>query len=454
MNSDITLKFSIVFVLLFLNLISSTPTETISSSRSNFGTIEAPNLTSIVTHCPQNCAPHLVTHHEIQPENLDLSNFYKPVILSSTRETFPALNYVEQYKKIKPYLVQTSKRSGTFCRFLIFHLGNRPDIMRRTDLLHLYTFHYMKNWNHQVTTVTSIQHVYVLVLLTEKDYKYFSNKKELLYRPNIRIIPNFAVLILSSLTQSANCTICVNKYDNSWPYLRNLQCVAFSVANNIATFYAQIKIPWDWEFQRDHVLYNARSQKSDFLDAVTKTVHLVLKGKLNLTFFDNYVAFRARITESSMTEYMGQSACTIILANSVEYNFLTCHTTKELSFRFYQKPFQLWVWVGILLSLASLIVVGEIFVKLNFKENLSFSIGIYFVGSVFESLTYIETKVKNANFFRVMVGAWLISVTTLTNCYKGLVIMGLNAPSDVKHPNVFEVFVSLVIKFLLIFVNL
>jgi hypothetical protein len=69
------------------------------------------------------------------------------------------------------------------------------------------------------------------------------------------------------------------------------------------------------------------------------------------------------------------------------------------------------------------------------------SIFLYFLASLVEASTSndsIPGSVLKSNFYRILVGIWLISMTSLTNGFKGLVITGLNSKPVSIVPENFE----------------
>jgi hypothetical protein len=117
-----------------------------------------------------------------------------------------------------------------------------------------------------------------------------------------------------------------------------------------------------------------------------------------------------------------------ILESVESFSFLTCHTTTKISFESYIVPFDIYTWVGILVSLAGMIVPIAVFERnhanaaqrLSLLEHLS-----VFVTTALNSCYPFPRVASQYVWYRVMAMAWFFAVLVLSNHYTSIAISDL-----------------------------
>lgn len=383
-----------------------------SKTLQNFGTAETPYLHNIASQGPLNCFPHLI-YSPIKPASLDLGESNQPFLLSSLPSNYK--EFLPISFKIKRYPIRSSTKYGSFCRFSIFyiqqiHLVDKERQQLLTDLIQLYAYKYKINF-------ISARLCYVALVLSDQDYQfYFRNRWNPLYsltQDETEQIPiaYFLAIFISNLKPHSDSVVCSNKYQNSLPILQFMHCVSISCKNKIIDFYQETRLPCYWEILR------LSKQEKETMGPMKKLVYLILTTKFNLTSFD--CGGTKDVSNDVYSKEFGSiTEPTMVFIDSREYNFVTCYSKKELNYLFYQNAFQVEVWIWIVSTAVAFIIVGEILIKMKFEEepNLRFSFALHIIGSIFEIGVNIESKLRNTNFFRIL----LFSATTLSNGYKGL----------------------------------
>ncbi|OXA46253.1 hypothetical protein Fcan01_19320 [Folsomia candida] len=122
------------------------------------------------------------------------------------------------------------------------------------------------------------------------------------------------------------------------------------------------------------------------------------------------------------------------------YQFLTCHSESFVSFQFYIIPFQHDVW-GLLVCTISILVVTLLLYQKYHEVSLedNFCPWLFVLANIFEEAGHIPQKLERKNFFRLVLGGWILMSVILTNCYNGLMISYLNSPfPKAKIPEKFQ----------------
>ncbi|OXA49233.1 Glutamate receptor 2.5 [Folsomia candida] len=127
----------------------------------------------------------------------------------------------------------------------------------------------------------------------------------------------------------------------------------------------------------------------------------------------------------------------VIITESEEYQFLTCYTEPYISFYFYFTPFQAELWMVLRISIATIIAVTTIVLNYQ-KDKQIFSVWLFVLATLFEETPLMPSRIENATFFRISLGIWCIMSIILTNCYNGIMILELNAPRTLFHPDNFD----------------
>jgi hypothetical protein len=117
-----------------------------------------------------------------------------------------------------------------------------------------------------------------------------------------------------------------------------------------------------------------------------------------------------------------------ILEGVESFSFLTCHTYEKISFDSYILPFDIYTWVGILVSLAGMIVPIAVFERnhanaahrLSLLEHLS-----VFVTTALNSCYPFPRLASQYLWYRLMAVAWFFAVLVLSNHYTSIAISDL-----------------------------
>src|SRR4029077_19983133 len=115
------------------------------------------------------------------------------------------------------------------------------------------------------------------------------------------------------------------------------------------------------------------------------------------------------------------------------YWFLTCYSEVSLSFTFYGKPFQPWVWIVLIMSLT--LVGGITFLILKKSEGMqtsSFPLWMFLLSTMFENEITIPTSISTRSRFRLILGPWSLLAVIFTASYTGIMIDEFNSPMKSK----------------------
>ncbi|OXA37382.1 Valine--tRNA ligase [Folsomia candida] len=115
--------------------------------------------------------------------------------------------------------------------------------------------------------------------------------------------------------------------------------------------------------------------------------------------------------------------------------FLSCYEDKFLDFKFYLTPFQFELWLGVLLSVVTVVAALTFYTECYSPEiSQSFAPWTLVLGSLFDEFTNVPGKLEGMPFHRLVFGSWALMAITLTNCYTGVMITELNAPFPGARP--------------------
>ncbi|OXA44447.1 Spindle and centriole-associated protein 1 [Folsomia candida] len=120
------------------------------------------------------------------------------------------------------------------------------------------------------------------------------------------------------------------------------------------------------------------------------------------------------------------------------YQFLSCYSEKEITFRFYIVPFKREVWFGILSCGVMVYLMMQFFVRFFTKVRDEFPIWMTVLAGIFDTWGHIPEKVEQRNVTRYLLGGWALACLVLTNFYSGLMISELNSPMARNRPEIFS----------------
>ncbi|OXA46243.1 Glutamate receptor ionotropic, delta-2 [Folsomia candida] len=119
------------------------------------------------------------------------------------------------------------------------------------------------------------------------------------------------------------------------------------------------------------------------------------------------------------------------------YQFLTCYVEPYISLYFFLAPFQPELWACLAISVVTIVTVMTI-VYHSRSEKEPFSVWLFILATLFEETGYLPRKMEKTTFCRLSLGIWCLMSVILTNGYNGIMILELNAPRKVFHPDNFD----------------
>lgn len=418
----------------------------------HFGTETHPKLHQVINIIPPGCIPHLV-YDQIQSHHLILPDTKQPIVISIPERSYSIINRIEFLLPYRNRLAanKLDRISKPYSRVLVVWIRQPAlmDILRSKSLgifLDFYSSSYF-NTNPGLITARPLGQVYVLLLLNTRDRSLKYSSLAPLYIPQRVMIPHFAVLFLPT-NEDEKSTICISNFENSAPFLRNMECFYFSSLDPLLSFYSMTRMPSDWA-----VLLLGTHKKNEGSFSGSKYVaDAILVQHLNFTrtWTDRHKSmdcvslgieqecFRIIVIPDLTDILQSIVSGTYVGSETREYAFVTCHYKDDLSLKFYTNPLKTSVWVCIAVSLTTIIVLGEAFVTVKFNK-FGFSVMTYLLATIFEQSSTMQSDVMNTNFFRSLIIVWLVSVTSLTSCYRSLVISSLNSPPFPIFPKSLEV---------------
>lgn len=93
-------------------------------------------------------------------------------------------------------------------------------------------------------------------------------------------------------------------------------------------------------------------------------------------------------------------------------------------------------WLGLLICILILVTAMRLY-KFFYKvslSNISFSAWYFILANIFEEPAFVPKKLESKQFFRLVLGTWVLTTVVLTNCYNGLMITELNSPLPATAP--------------------
>lgn len=128
----------------------------------------------------------------------------------------------------------------------------------------------------------------------------------------------------------------------------------------------------------------------------------------------------------------------LILSKMVAFQFLTCYVVKQINFHFYIKPFQMELWVALILSVFVMAFLLQLWIKIWLKTRLSFSPYFFVLSTIVDDAYPVSRNISRHFQFRIVCGVWLLGTVVLTNGYLGLAITGLTSPIPFQSVETFQ----------------
>ncbi|OXA36888.1 hypothetical protein Fcan01_28325 [Folsomia candida] len=147
------------------------------------------------------------------------------------------------------------------------------------------------------------------------------------------------------------------------------------------------------------------------------------------------------ITDGTSTRSVSglpEDETTFVITDITGLEFLTCYRDEYITFQFYITPFKPLMWVMLSISVVTIIVVTTCFTYLSDFDQISASIWLFVLATIFEEAGSLPRKMERRLIFRLVLGSWCLMSVLLTNCYNGVMITELNAPHKAWNPTVFD----------------
>jgi hypothetical protein len=126
-----------------------------------------------------------------------------------------------------------------------------------------------------------------------------------------------------------------------------------------------------------------------------------------------------------------------VLVDALTTGFISCFEKPKLKFQMYLNPFDIEVWMSLLLCCSIIAVVIRIYNRI-FHLSGSFSPIFFFVSTLVEEPYSVPSAIWNSRVFKIITLAWVLTPIVFTNLYIGLVISDVTAPVRGEILNTFD----------------
>ncbi|OXA49341.1 hypothetical protein Fcan01_15871 [Folsomia candida] len=120
---------------------------------------------------------------------------------------------------------------------------------------------------------------------------------------------------------------------------------------------------------------------------------------------------------------------------------MTCYSRDELSFKAFLTPFEVEVWLTLVLIVQTIVAVfaAILITKLQWKclKSISFA-QLVVISMVLEKPTDLKPRIRKISEFRILFGFWMLLLQIFTNGYIGLSVTSISAPLESKSVTRFE----------------
>ncbi|OXA44818.1 hypothetical protein Fcan01_20519 [Folsomia candida] len=251
----------------------------------------------------------------------------------------------------------------------------------------------------------------------------------------ISIVSGRKLAIFSNFGNKYNFCIS-SRHANSLGFLLCKRGLNHGYTEGIVSLFQELSTPPKWKFMvlDEHSiliddLYKVSAAASNpFITSVPINYHLIqiLLYKENVSYAreeDPYATASWKPVEVAAYD------SSPLIVTYLGWKFLTCYSNTYLSFSFYTAPFQVEVWCGIFVTVATLILVLVLFQKYDDSDDTSYlSPWLFILANMLEESGSIPRSMEKKAFYRYTLGSWVLMSVILTNCYNGLMITSLNAP--------------------------
>ncbi|OXA49431.1 hypothetical protein Fcan01_15918 [Folsomia candida] len=319
-----------------------------------------------------------------------------------------------------------------------------------------YTFKTTKRRHHWHTNVYKILISAIEKSILQKILEYPNRS----FVPGKPILDNFGILFIARNQAS---TLCVQPIGSASKQISTMKCKKADSESIVQLFRDLHSVPILWRVvSPEHMHIEISNYKHiDFsklvyysnpferLDKLSVYQHLFQsvfrQANASLHYHSNAINYGATL-ELFFIEHTLLHWDTItrhVIFKFHGYQFMSCHSETYISFEFYVAPFQPLVWGMFISSVVIVALVLSLYKKLkNINSYEAFSPWSFVLANIFEEAVYVPMHLEKQQFFRMVVGGWILMSVVLTNCYNGLMISSLNSP--LPRTNIPETFQDLI----------
>jgi hypothetical protein len=133
---------------------------------------------------------------------------------------------------------------------------------------------------------------------------------------------------------------------------------------------------------------------------------------------------KAQMRVSSQFETLISST---VFVDELTTQFISCFQEPTVGFQMYLKPFDIEVWVSLILCCSSFAFLLYVYNR-TFRFSGSFSSIFFFVSSLVEASYSVPNAISNSRIFKIITLSWFLTVILFTNSYTGLMVSDVTAP--------------------------
>lgn len=446
-------------------------------NNSPFGTFLQPNLHKIASS--SNCVIHFLYHNL----NFDSHNLHKFSLLPphpfTVTQIPQKLTWPDDYTSLllatkRPRRFQNYSRHAKFCHFMIFYSNPVPSRDTLGLWLRLLVLQYFDNVEKRGTPgyhrqgICEADNFYALHITRWGENKAKNGR---IYTDcclgvdhRSYLVPNFGQLVLND-NREGSVTLCLHSPRMMLPIAQNWKCYTNFENNTFSSFLliqAQTHFRFDINLPETSIREIANGiARLSLISNVEKYIvlHLLARAvgvNISTTCLQkddlgcNFSTISFNEFPSNWAIYVWKS--TPVVVETRNLHFLTCYSHSKVSFLTYTTPFDGYVWIAMAVSILSVSVTAKCFVSLGKyvkrdegkmkKSKMWTTLGdvtFRVTGMLFDQIDAFSGKIANYSELRILLACWAMVTTVLISSYKGLVILGLNAPPPVQYLEEFKV---------------
>ncbi|OXA44501.1 hypothetical protein Fcan01_20554 [Folsomia candida] len=304
---------------------------------------------------------------------------------------------------------------------------------------------------------TSTSNTYV-VLVTNYDKKEFAKVSINKYL-SISSIENFGIVFNQRMNSLLE--LCVLR-SGVMPEMQNFNCVTNMQSNFLEKFHAMQTKLQNWELtllENTDINMPKGYKRGDIVELIKypEFINPFDRSNINTSVHHHIAQSVFRKSNSTLSfcrscslMYHGEIKLDVlesihssptkiqVTVGFIGYQFSSCYSEKEITFRFYIAPFQREVWYAILFGGVMVYLVMVLIVRFVTKAPEDFSIWMTVLAVMFEKWGTIPGQVEKPDYTRYLLIGWTLACLVLINLYNGLMISELNSPMARNGPEIFS----------------